>query len=282
MSWSSRARSTALIVVSALSLLPGCRAPEAAEASPDVSPPPVASPASASAGASACTHYARDAQLDVSFAETPRREDEYDRGYFERTGRVTAEELRAHKRLDRWTAVFHYDAAPIQGEVHLETVVPWEFASLQGRTIRWQNYRKPISCGGGGAHEDLAPTAEDVLRDDQGRLLFLGVLSAGTSPDGAVLLAPEVAPEVQVRWVDTGCPAASKGGVTARPVALEVSAGSGSQPGVRAPVGARTPITIQGARYEIAVSSANVGADGDCGTAAFMIYRDDVLRKVAP
>lgn len=280
MNRSLRARSTALIVVTALSLLAGCRAPEGAEASPDLSPPPGPSPAAAGSAASSCTPYARDAQLDVSFAEDPRREDEYDRGYFERTGRVTAEDLRAHRRLDRWTAVFHYDAAPIKGEVHLETVVPWEFASLEGRTIRWQNLRKPIACGAGGAHEDLTPTAEDALRDEQGRLLFLGVMSAGTSPDGAVLLAPEVAPEIQVRWVDTGCPVEPKGGASSRTVALEVSDGSGA--GVRAPVGARTPITIQGARYEIAVSSANTGATGACGTAAFMIYRDDVLRKVTP
>lgn len=229
------------------------------------------------AAAGRCSLYWREAQLDISFAETPRFEDEYDTGTFERTLQVSAQQHGAHRRLDRWTSTLSFESGKSKGQLNFETVIPWSLASLEETQVQWRSHRKFGPCEGGGQNQEPLLVAEDALRDEHGNLLFLGILSAPLGREGQVVLAPDLTPELSVRWVDIGCPVTQ--GPTrlpVKPVGLEVTAGGQSWTAV---VGARTPIQIGGVPYEVAVSTAAVGAEGACHTAAFMIYRQGLLER---
>jgi|GEM_PF-5698418 len=166
-----------------------------------------------------------------------------------------------------------------------------DFSLTRGWDVHWKpqqplRIRRVIAaatCPGAAADQEMPNQSATEIRDQNGALLLLNAPDVPLAPGGTALLAPGFARELELSWIDLGCPAEQRAGVpaagTRRPVAIQTKDlhGSGS---ALVTWGRSAPLTLTGQSYVVAVSQGWTPADArGCGRAALTIYRAGYLER---
>jgi len=152
----------------------------------------------------------------------------------------------------------------------------WDITTKVGDVLQYKRLHTITECQDQSLTKEWRWVSEAVLRTQDGKLLAVSGDTPFTS-DGKTLFVTSLVPEIEVSWVDMGCPISTESQQTdgggLRPVGLKVRAVSG---GSEATVtwGRRATLQINGEPYVLAVNQSWVYANGQgCSTSHWMLYR---------
>jgi hypothetical protein len=178
---------------------------------------------------------------------------------------------------DGHTIFFHgpTDRGP-NGTLTFNLSTSWTTGDLIGQKLHQKGVSNPVDCLPSSSQvAEPEVLAERVIRDDQGKLLFIAAPSTPTGADGKVFYTPELAPEVTIRWVrmpDEKC--------ELRRAGLELTVVKTGKTAV-AVWERRAELDIDGQTYVLVVANVGVPSGAPyCAHAEWNLYRKGLVHPI--
>jgi hypothetical protein len=230
-----------------------------------------------------CRHFGGTAEggSQTLLVETPRRADEYP-AHWTRSFQVAKQGAYTEGFSDGiWETSL--ESRPEETPRFLWGLITrrgWTISPQIGRSLESQSWVETSSCF---YSDEPIRLALHVLREQSGSLLMLNAMETPLDSSGGVTLRAEVLPEMTARWKEIGCSnwrpdeMPMRGEPISHSVALELIAADGI-PVAQAGVGQRASFQLGGFAYTLTVERAHGGEGRRCGTARFMVYRNDFFK----